>query len=149
MEESREALSHLSNRVSLPEHATPADEATALHIPEAYRSRPEVQAFCGVAAEAENLMHHLDTLAAGGNVDRDVQPELRQVFGDPDRTQDLTERYAAGELILRGVIALLKQGMQDTDETSDQAAGYAVSKIDAALRSYGYTVVKTDGSQQT
>ncbi len=146
MEEDHERLSHLANRVELPKHITPEEEAASLRIPEHIRARPEAQAFCAVVAEADNLLTHLDEVRSGGTVDRDAQPELRRAFGDPDTTEELIDRYTQAELIMRGVVHLLKQGMQDEGDSAESAAGYAVSKIDAAIRGYGYKIVREDGS---
>jgi hypothetical protein len=142
--EDHEQTEHFRNRVELPEPATPDETAAALGIAEPFRRRPEVQAFCGVYAQVEQLQTTMDELTSGGSVDQFDDPDLARVFGDPEQTTPVDERYAAGELLLRGLLARLKEGMDAPDGTGADDIGYAMRKIDSALSGYGYTVVKAD-----
>ncbi|MBI2330487.1 hypothetical protein HYU94_03775 [Candidatus Daviesbacteria bacterium] len=113
--------------------------ARSLGIPQRNWGQPVVEQFIDFVSRVDQLQEDI-SVAAVNTPNKFIQSlaQERQLLNSPSLKHQLRERYSTAELLLRAVKMVLT--MDAGEQYQADPRRYVASKINAALRGYGYRV---------
>lgn len=113
--------------------------ARSLGIPERNWGNPVVEQFVDFVARVQQLQEEIAVAEAKTpSMLEQTLAQERQLLHSPSLKQQLKQRYSSAELLLRAVNMVLTMDIGETYQSEPRK--YVASKINAALRGYGYHV---------